>query len=342
MSLKENKGKLIGRFLFAVGAIMIAVVMICTFFAVKGMNSDYNEIKNHDIGKDGSLSIRYDDHIYASIGSGIVIDHREEDVEGKKSSFLTSALKNIDNRIVSCTILYTMMTVTVSAYPLYRKFGKNKTVHTFSTIITTIILFAAFLLFAFACHRAFRLPFFFPTGKDAMIAAASLSAVIGGSCLLSLLIRTVRIKIITAFAAIPIVFLLFIFGTMIEGQLYSTPTVDSFDYIREVDEHVFDEDYDGEVYYDDEKNVVVLNGKEYGPQKVDNPEHLRGAARIGAYVFELISPYSGNGLFLIYEGITSTGSELTISPVISMLYILKAAALAALSLSLGKKRDNTN
>ncbi len=68
-------------------------------------------------------------------------------------------------------------------------------------------------------------------------------------------------------------------GTGFEGRLYSSPTTDSFDYIaQEIKPHIYDKDFDGDVYYDEEKNVLILNGEEYEPRQVDNPDYLTGIA----------------------------------------------------------------
>lgn len=52
------------------------------------------------------------------------------------------------------------------------------------------------------------------------------------------------------------------------------------------------------LYYDEGKNAVILNGTEYPPEIVGNPEHYTGVVRAGAFLFELINAYSGNGLLM--------------------------------------------
>lgn len=317
---------------------MITAVMICTFLAVKNLNEGYTAIKNHDITEDGSYSIVYDDHIYASLGFGIEIDHRESGNAELIEGFLSSCLQKTDKRIVSCFILYTMMIVTVLAYPIYRKYGQSKTKHVISTALSVLLLFALFCIAAATMFSAQRIPIYSPTGHEMTLIISSLLGVIGGSCLLALLLRTAKPKIIISLAAIPAVLALFLFGTTIEARLYCPPTVDSFEYLQKTDAQVFDEDYDGEAYYDEEKNVMVIDGKEHEPKQVDNPEYLQGAASAGAYAYELLDPYLGNSLYLVNEIYAGEGTEIKISTFIMILYAIKASALVVLPLCIKKKQ----
>ena len=336
--MKADKQKIFGRLFLAAGVVLFAAILLLSFFAAKSLQADYLALKNHDISEDAVLKISYDDRIYASIGAGIEIDRRDGSAGERLTEFLAASLRSIDKRILSCGILYVMMIAAVLAYPFCRRFGQNKTRHILSVALSVPLLFAVFFAAVAVMHAAFRIPFYFPTGKDLLLLAVSLPAVAGGSCFLAWLLRTVRRQLLVSVVAAPLVFLLFLFGAPAEGRLYCPPTVDSFDYLTEIDPHVLDEDYTGEVYYDDEKNVVVLNGTEYPPKQAENPDRLKGAGRVGAYAFELLSPYGGNSLFLTHEQYTNEGSALTIQPFLLILYVLKALAWIFLPLCLKKTR----
>ena len=337
--MRENRQKIFGRLFLAAGTVLFAAILLLSFFAAKSLQTDYLALKDHDVSEDAVLKISYDDRIYASLGAGIEIDHRDGSAGERLTEFLSASLRSIDNRILSCGILYVMMIVAVLAYPFFRRFGQNKTRHILSVALSVPILFAVFSAAIAVMHAALRVPFCFPAGKDLLLLAVSLPAVAGGSCFLAWLLRTVRRPILVSVAAVPLVFLLFLLGAQAEGRLSCPPTVDSFDYLTEIDPHVLDEDYTGEVYYDDEKNAVILNGTEYPPEQAENPDRLKGIGRVGAYAFELLSPYGGNGLFLTHEQYTNEGSALTIQPFLLILYALKALAWIFLPLCLGKKRS---
>lgn len=337
--MKKGNGKIFARILSAAGVILFAVVTILPLLAVSELNTEYLALKGTELSEGARAVLAYEDHLHASIGSAVEIGRGDAGVELRE--FTANALRAIDQRILSCGILYAMMVVTVFAYPLWRRFGHDGRKHVLSAAAAVLIAYAVYAGSILLTHAALRLPFFFPEAYGWLFAAVGLLAVIGGSCFLAWLLRTVGCRKILAAAAIPLVFLLFLFGASFEGQLYAPPTVDSFAYLSEIDEHVFDEGYDGEVYYDEEKNVVVLNGKEYEPEKAENTEYLKGAARIGAFVFEALSPYSGSSLFLIDEAMRFEGFETTISPVILLAYAVKAVGWIVLPLLLGKKRRYT-
>lgn len=82
-----------------------------------------------------------------------------------------------------------------------------------------------------------------------------------------------------------------------------------------------------------EKDVIVLNGTEYPPRQVPNPDYLTGTGRLAALIFEFFSPYSGNGLFLIHET-----ENITPGAAALFLYAAKAVILAAFYALFRKKK----
>ncbi|MBQ7687770.1 MAG: hypothetical protein IJT27_00995 [Clostridia bacterium] len=331
--MKKINEKTIGKLLIAAGILFCVIVLAASFLAIRNLRADYLNLTQLDLSEDTSATISYDDRLYASMGAGIEIDHNDNDNESRLADFIENSLRSVDTRILSCGILYVMMFVTVFAFPLYIKFGRNRKKHVLITAGCVFLSYAFFLAAVYLMFLAFRIPFYFPQRIQWLLIAVALTAVTGGSCFLAWLLRMIRYKKITAVLAIPLVFLLFILSASFEGQLFSPQTVDSFAFVADMEEGVFDEDYEGEVYYDSEKNVLVLNGKEYEPEQIENPDSLHGAGRIGAYAFELLDPYSGNGLFLIYEA-----AEITVEPIFLILYTLKALAWIILPLCIQRKR----
>ena len=134
---------------------------------------------------------------------------------------------------------------------------------------------------------------------------------------------------------IPVILLLYLFSAQFEARLLMDPNADSFDYLyetlRESDEPV----------YDPERNVMVVNGKEYPPESVPNPEYLTGASRIGAVAFEVIDPWSGSPLELAREiaesESASPGRDLLPAWFLA-LYAVKALLWIAASALPGAKR----
>ena len=112
---------------------------------------------------------------------------------------------------------------------------------------------------------------------------------------------------------IPVVFVLFILGMYLEHGMYSSKTIESFDYVYSMDIRILEEGY-----YDSEKNVIVFEDKEYPPEQAENPERYTGIKYLGASLFEILYPYSGNGLYMAEQAM-----EHEISFFVYVLYAVK-------------------
>ncbi len=74
------------------------------------------------------------------------------------------------------------------------------------------------------------------------------------------------------------------------------------------------------MYYDENKNAVIVDGREYAPQLIDNADAYHGLQRAGAYVFELLNPYSGNSLYFL----EISEEKIRLSVIVLLLYGMKA------------------
>lgn len=333
--LKNTINRLKGKVSFACAALIFAVVLIFTVRGIKNMSRDYNAVMNLDLSADARSSIVYDDHLYGQIGYGIEIDRRDSDNSARLSEFASSSLRAIDRRIISCNVTYTMLITAALAFWLYTEFGRNRGKHALSIFIAVFAVSAGLLAAVLITYAALRMPFCFPDAGEMPVLLVSIFAILGGSCFLGWMLRLFRFKRILSLAAVPLVMLLFMQGTVFEAGLFCSPEVPSFDYIaQEIEPRVYDSDFDGDVYYDEEKDVIVLNGAEYPPRQIQNPDYLTGTGRLTACIFEIISPYSGNGLFLLHETENITAGAAALS-----LYALKAVLLAVFPVFLRKRRQ---
>ncbi|MBR4395047.1 MAG: hypothetical protein IKT01_01450 [Eubacteriaceae bacterium] len=316
-----------GMLSLAAGIIVFTYISIMSFMAIKDLSRDYQAMKNVDLSESSRVSIGYDDHIYTSTGFGIEIDPADSNMSATLNDYIESSLRTIDRRIISCLILYTMIVVTVLAYFLHQVFGIEAKKHTLRVIIYVPVVFVSFLALIVGFHIIQSVPFYFPKRYDCLQILVSLSAVIGGSCCLAWILRVVRWKRAVSLIAIPAVLFLFIFSSATEGRLYSPRTVYSFDYVaQEYEPNLYDDDFEGEAYYDEDKNVLFVNGKEYPPQETENPDYLKGAGRAGAILFEAINPYAASGLFMVCEA-----ADLNVAMSNLLLYAFKSVTLMALT-----------
>ncbi len=266
----------------------------------------------------------YNDGLFGSIGYGIEIDHLDGDKNERLTDFAESSLRAIDKRILTCALTYAMLIVTAAAYWLYIKYGSDRSKHLRSIFFAVLTVSAGLPALVLITHAILRMPFYFPAPGDIPVLLVSFPAVFGGSCFLGWMLRIIPFRQILSLAALPLVLWLFMQGTVCEAGLYCAPQVPSFDYIaEEIEPGIYDEGVEGTVYYDQDKDVIVLNGTEYTPRQVSNPDCLEGTGRLSAILFELISPYAGNGLFLIHEA-----ENINAGPAFLSLYAVKALILA--------------
>lgn len=297
----DRRGRIFEILLLAAACIALCAVVFLSFSAVKNLRTGYQELVNADITKDFSGSIYYDDHMYAVLGKGIVLDDTAAiaDRPAIMASFLKEALSYIDQRILAVGVLYAMMISVIALYPL----AKRKPQYIW---LIGPLVYVLYLVFEILMHAALSVPFYFMNGTGIVKILCELIAVSGGSCAASLLIKHVRYQKLVSILIIPAVFVLFIAGMYLEFGMYSPKTVDSFDYAYSLDSRIVEEGY-----YDDEKKVLVFEDKEYPPEQVENPDHYTGAKFIAASVFEILYPYSGNSLYMAEQSMEHEISLLT-------------------------------
>ena len=304
----------------------LVMLTVCSYQAVKQLSECYEFLRNGDIAKGFIGTVYYDDHLYASIGMGLEVLPNESGAKQRLTEFLHTSLLSIDRRIFSCGLVYTMFGISLLLYNPFSEREENRKKQIFKTIALVFGTYAFFIGMINVLCALFHLPFYFPGFKDLFSIFTGLVCIVAGCCAFGILLKIFRFKKILAIVMFPVVLLLFLFSTSFEGQLYSPDKIDSFDYVYEIDSRILDENFEGECYYDSDKNVMVVEGKEYPPEQIDNPEHLRGLSRIGAFLFEAADPYSGSTLYMAQEI-----SEIESNPLLSLGYLLKAACWIALS-----------
>lgn len=302
----EKRNRILPWLSLFMGIVLFVTVLYFTFDATKRMAEDYHLLKEADLSTDTNGTIFYDDHLYGVIGFGIEISTKESGKEERRNDFLQSSIYQIDRRILSCLLLYTMMTAAVMSFFLNERRKQG------STAVSVLVIWVMYLLylgFVLLFHAIGKTPFYFPQGKDLVILLIGLLSIMAGESALLLLLEKIPYKKITAIIIVPVVFLLFLFGLLFEHGLYCLPYEESFAYLADINPRILDENFEDEFYYDETRNVVILEGKEYPPESLENEEYYRGFHRIGAYLFELVNPYSGNGLSMILEADVFTGME---------------------------------
>ena len=302
--------------LLLIAAIMLFLfVSFRTYTGIKRLSEDYHFLMDNDLSQDMNGQIFYSDGLYGEVGYGIGIVADDPQMADFLRDYLHSSLRSIDRYILSCGLLYTMLIHTVLAYVLYRRHEDDPMKHVSGIILSMIGIYAAYLLFVWIVHLILDTPLS-PTVSLSL--AASILSVIAGSCALGILFRFFRFRKILSLITIPLVLASFLFGFVFEHGLYCEPYQESFSYLADIDPRVLDEDFDG-LTYDEEKNVMILEGAEYPPRQVEDPDYLKGLSRAGAYLYETLNPYAGNALFFL-----EAAEEKTLPAFVSVAYLVKA------------------
>ena len=323
------------RFVSLAAAVLILLfVFFISFNAVRGLASsmEKNRLADPSAGFDATLS--YDDTMYVVILYGEEILAEDPQPQQRLAAFERSSLQKIDDRIYSGGIIYSVYIACTLVYYIYTISNNNARYYVKSSAIAVLAVYLIYIAFIAFLHAVYHVPFYLPSGSTLFTLAVSLLSVIGGNYAAGILLRKVRFKKLTAIILLPAVFVLSLFSTAFEYGLSEPAQLESFDYIADLDARYLDEEYDGPVYYDDEKNVMVLDDKEYPPKMMDNPDSLRGIERAGALLYEIVFPYSGSSLSLVQQDFEEKLPFLS-----CIIYIIKSA-FWTLAPILIKKKNN--
>lgn len=337
---KERLNTWTATLLLCAALICFLIILFVSYNAVKNLASDYAALKNADLSKTVSGALMYNDGLYAQLAHGIETDPADPHVSETMNSFLQSSMRAIDIRIFNAGLIYMMALSVLSSFFIFLHCRENTKKHLLCTAASVIIPYLVFTAAIFAFHTMHGLPFYPPDTHGLFLLATGLLSLIAGGSFLAVLYRLIPYQKTIAILAFPLAFALFLFGMINEVGLYSTPAVESFAYVQEAEPQILEENYTGEAYYDDVKNVMVVEGKEYPPKLEENPGHYKGMKRTGAYVFEALDPWSGSFVYIVEE-ILKTDSLLAepVSFFTGAAYIAKAAVWMILSLILKGKTN---
>ncbi len=324
--MKKNQDLVFAGAMLVSGIILFFLIMARSVPAAGKLGEGYRFLHEADLSEEVSGTVYYDDGFYGVIGYGISNAPEHPDREAAMAGFLESSLRSVKDRVLACGMLYTMIVSAFFAYFLYLLYGEDRPKHTAAVLVSCILVFLLYTGILALLFRQNGIPGGLPPGRTLMLSAVCLVSLCGGACALGLLVRITRFRKAAALAAVPAIFVLFMFSFLAEAGLYSEKYADSFAHVSEADPRLLDESFNG-AYYDEDKNVLVVEGKEYDPEQVENPEYLTGGRRLGAYVLEVLDPYSGHSLLMAEQA-----AGMTVKPGVPALYALKGVLwiLAAL------------
>ena len=325
-----SQGRIFAIVMTVIAVAMLVGLCVLSVNASRQLAGTYHVFAEADLSQDFSGEIIYDDHAGLQAHHGASLVGGEEGNDAFRDEWLAESLGSIDRMIVFTCTFYALFINLLLAYPLWRRFGRRKGVHVAAIALSVLGAFASSLGSILITHAACALPFYFPTGRPLLTLAVGLLSGIGGLCAVGLLLRLIRWKRIAAVLVIPLVFIIAI--PQLEEGLFTTPTMESFDSAHTYYESLGGEDFDGPLYYDEERGVLVVGDREFEPEIVPNPDCLVGAPRVLGIVAEAANPFSGNALTMIADAVPEV-------PLWALaLYALKALAWIVLPAILTRRK----
>ena len=108
-----------GGIMLLLGILFFCFILVMSFVAIQSLGQDYLSLKNADMSVSKDYMLLLNDHIYAMTAYGINIDPSIPDMAQTVKAFMEKAMRSIDAVILSCGILYTMITNTILSYFVY-------------------------------------------------------------------------------------------------------------------------------------------------------------------------------------------------------------------------------
>ena len=307
--MKKNKFFCYIMIVFAV--ICSGIIIFLTARACHELGDTYGILKSRELVAEDISLISYDDNMYAVLAYG------NNDPDMKMADYLENSLRNIDERIMAAGLLYVAVISAMLVYPVYFFSNKKRIIST--GLLTVAACYLLFVLFVITFMVFNKVPFYFPTGSSFLLSLIGLISLFGGYSALSTLIRVFKFKKVVAVSAFIVVFTIYLMCCLVEGGLYCDPYQYDFNFLLDIDSTILDEDYEGDLFIDNETMIAHLNGQEYPAERYENAEYFRGAARVMAVGEELINPYSAVSIDMV---IREYDVELPLG--YAIMYIVKA------------------
>lgn len=319
---------------FAAAALILVIVLFLSFYAVRDLAADVESIRSAPVPEGFDAALCYDDRLYACLLFGEEILPDDPLAEQRIEALISTSLHHFCERIFAAGLMYTMVISCTLAYYIYTVSNNEIAKHAAYIVLSAFAVYALYIGSVGIMFTSFGLQFSFPDVYGLLTAAAGLLSVAGGGCAAGMLLRKIRFKKIAAVLLIPAAFILLLYNMVSEYGLIAPAEVPAFDYVYEQHSEILDEDYSGNAYYDEQKNVLIIDGEEYPPEMADNPDRLSGLKRALALVFELLFPWSGTGLYMV-----SQAAEIQIPVLMIAAYILKAMLWILIPSAITGRRD---
>lgn len=311
----------------------LAVISLITFVIVYMVTLSMNIASTIPFTKSYNDAVGMSSYAYTKVGilyNSILIqlnkgvDMKVMD-EAQAAAYFSESLPAIDETFtgifISCSILYTFFSFIFLQYFLFKKNGKDARKQYWDVVLGSLLSFTVQIgiVFLVLLCNGFRMALFTP--NIILMLICQLLVMLAASAVYAWMIRRIRFRNIL----VPVLLVLsvvFYYGGIISEIYLSNPkTIESFDYLYEIDERYKNPDFDN--YYDSETNQFFVEEDAYDPQIVPNEEYVGRVKRVGLIAGEILNPLANITRFTFdMEGVTAAW--------ITILYMVKSMLLLVL------------
>ena len=169
----KAKNSWVSILLLAIGLLFAGLVITRTIQATRQLSDTYLWLSHANPSQDLRATVYYNDDLYAVLGFGIETNAEDPAAAEQISSFLISSMQLIDERILSASVIYTMLLTALTALFLYECSGRNALRHTAAVICFSLIVCILLMAIPPFISASQGIPFYFPKGEALFVLLVS-------------------------------------------------------------------------------------------------------------------------------------------------------------------------
>ncbi len=317
---KKNKLAMASLLIF-IGVYLFVFIM--SLANIINFGTSYDEAVNLASYADTYVYLTYNDILCQNIQITDLQGLNEADGRAFFNERLPGLREIYTGSFISCSIIYTFLAFLFLQYFLFKKNELCAKKHYRDVVLGHALCCIVYIGIVFFTLLSKGFVMTLRTPNIILILVCQFLVMLSASTVYAWIIRRIRFKKI-AVGMLIILSIVFYFGGIISAINLSYPkTVESFDYVYEIDDRFRNEDYEEIQYYDPQTSQVIVGDDVYDPEYVPNPQYIGGIKRVALIGFEVVNPLANLNRFgFDLEGETAVWNTL--------LYMIKSIAMLAL------------
>ena len=318
--LKKNKLAMASLLIFIVVYIFVFIMNLSNII---NFSASYTEAVNLTSYADTNVYLIYNDILCQNIQRTDLEGLNEADGRAYFNDRLPILREIYTGSFISCSIIYTFLAFLFLQYFLFKKNEFCAKKHYRDVVLghTLCCLVYIGIVFFMLLSKGFVMTLHTP--NIILILISQFLVMLSASAVYAWVIRRIRFKKIAVSMLIILSIIFYFCGIISEINLSYPQTVESFDYLYEIDDRFRNDDCDVLQYYDPQTSQMIIGDDVYGPEYVQNPKYIGGIKRVALIGLEILNPLANMNRFgFDLEGATAVW--------ITLLYMLKSIAMLAL------------